>query len=134
MESDTSLSSQQNMIKMNSSYNRYTITRKSEERKLNNRNQLERMLFEIRIEPETSTLLDGSSTIRAISVRLFSRYIPALYVLVLHPILHNADLKDERKFLLLGVNIKFYKTMLFYRNILICPHLKYSETLLLYIS
>ena len=42
------------------------------------------------IEPETFPLQEGHSTIRAISVRLSDRHIPALYTLVIHPILKNA--------------------------------------------
>ena len=61
------------------------------------------------IEPEIFPLLEleGRSTIRVILVRLSDRHIPTLYMLVLHPILHNADLKDERKFLLHGINLNF---------------------------
>ena len=42
-------------------------------------------------------LLEGRSTIWAISARLPSSHIPALYSLAIHPILHTADLKDERE-------------------------------------
>ena len=56
------------------------------------------------IKPETFPLLEGLSTIGAILVRLPDSHILALYALALHPILHNADLKDERKLILHGIN------------------------------
>ena len=46
-------------------------------------------------EPETFLLLEGHSTIGAISVQLSDRHIPVIYALVLHPTLHTADMKDE---------------------------------------
>ena len=45
---------------------------------------------------ETFPFLEGRSTIGAISVRVPDRHIPTLYMLAIHPILHKADLKDEK--------------------------------------
>ena len=45
----------------------------------------------------TFPLLEWRSTIWAIWVKLPDRHILALHMLVLHPILHTAGLKDERE-------------------------------------
>ena len=49
------------------------------------------------IETETFPLLELLPIIWAISVWLPYRHIPALYILIFHPIMHIADLKDEKK-------------------------------------
>ena len=69
------------------------------------------------IEPEIFPSLEGRSAIWAISVRLQDKHIPVLCVFTFHPILHMADLKNEKeKFLKQWKTAELIKKFQFLKN------------------